>query len=113
MSESSTEILQKIYELLELLAEDKIAQRDAKQRAVLREIVGASPTKQKSVLLMNGTRTQAEIRAISSVHKGNLSTMVGKLQKAKLLVGDIKQPRLVISIPQNFFEINDDAIGNN
>jgi hypothetical protein len=45
MSESSVEILEtlrKIYGLLELLAEDKIAQRDAKQRAALREIVGTS-----------------------------------------------------------------------
>jgi hypothetical protein len=109
MSESSVEILEtlrKIYGLLELLAEDKIAQRDAKQRTALREIVGTSTAKQKSVFLMDGNRTQAEIRRATSVHQGNLSTMVSKLHKDKLLVGDTKKPKLNFSIPLNFFENN-------
>ena len=109
MSEDSTELLdtvRKIHGLLELLAEDKIAQRDAKQRATLREIVGASTSKQKSIFLMDGTRTQKEIRAETSVHQGNLSTIVTKMHKAKLLVGDTKTPKLAISIPPNFFETN-------
>ena len=109
MSDDSGELLEtvrKIYGLLELLAEDKIAQRDAKQRAALVEIVGKSVTKQKSVLLMNGTRTQTEIHGATSVHKGDLSTIVGKLHKAKLLDGDTKKPKLAISIPLDFFEGN-------
>ena len=109
MSDYETEMLneiKKISGLLELLAEDKIAQRDAKQRTALLEIVGTGATKQKSVFLMDGTRTQAEIRAETSVNQGNLSTMVGKLDKAKLLVGDTKKPKLAISIPLNFFESN-------
>ena len=107
MSDSPSELLEtvrKIYGLLELLAEDKIAQRDAKQRTTLLEIVGTSATKQKSVLLMDGTRTQTEIHGETSVNKGHLSTMIGKLHKAKLLIGDTKKPQLTISIPQNFFE---------
>ena len=51
MSDASVELLEtvrKIYGLLELLAEEKIAQRDAKQRLALSEIVGASPAKQKT-----------------------------------------------------------------
>ncbi|MGA2797437.1 MAG: helix-turn-helix domain-containing protein [Thermoguttaceae bacterium] len=109
MSEDSTELIEtirKIHGLLELLAEDKIAQRDAKQRATLREIVGASTAKQKSILLMDGTRTQKEIRDETSVDQGNFSRMVGKMIKAKLLVGDTKTPKLNISIPPNFFETN-------
>ena len=109
MSDDSNELLatvRKIYELLELLAEDKIAQRDAKQRTALLEIVGTSATKQKSVFLMDGTRTQTEIHEVSSVNKGHLSTMVGNLHKAKLLIGDTKRPKLAISIPPNFFESN-------
>jgi hypothetical protein len=109
MSDGSAELLEtvrKIYGLLELLAEDKIAQRDAKQRAVLLEIVGTSATKQKSAFLMDGNRTQAEILKATSVNQGHLSTMVGKLRDAKLLVGDAKKPKLAISIPQNFFESN-------
>lgn len=104
MSDELTELARKILALLELLAEDKIAQRDTKQRESLRQIVGTSPTKQKSVFLMNGAHTQAQIRKATSVHQGHLSTMVGKLHKAKLLTGDSKAPELAISIPANFFE---------
>jgi hypothetical protein len=105
----SLELLRKIHKLLELLAEDKIAQRDAKQRAVLRQLAGASVPKQKSILLMDGTRTQTEIHHATSVNKGHLSTMVGALQKAELLAGDPKKPNLAISVPVNFFEGHADA----
>jgi hypothetical protein len=109
MSEYESEMLKeikKISSLLELLAEDKIAQRDAKQRIALLEIVGTSVAMQKSVLLMDGTRTQKQIRTETGAHQGNLSTMIGKLHKAKLLVGDTKAPHLAISVPANFFESN-------
>ncbi len=107
MSDSSNEVLdllRKIHGLLELLAEDKIAQRDAKQRARLREIVGSSLPKQRSVLLMDGSRTQADIQRSTSVNQGHLSTMVKKLLQEKLLQGDAKRPNLAIFIPKNFFE---------
>jgi hypothetical protein len=109
MSESSGEILEallKICGLLELLAEDKIAQRDSRQREALREIVGTSAAKQKSVFLMDGNRTQADIRRTTSVNQGHLSTMVGRFHKEKLLVGDTKKPKLNFSIPLSFFESN-------
>lgn len=112
MSESSVEILEtlrRIRELLELLAEDKVAQRDMKQRSALIEIVGKSIAKQKSIFLMDGTKTQVEIRAVTAANQGHLSTMVGALYKAKLLVGDTKKPKLAISIPPNFFETNAEA----
>lgn len=104
MGDDSIELLRKIHGLLELLAEEKIAQRDAKQRASLREIVGASSKMQESILLMDGVQTQAQIRAKTGAHQGNLSTLVGKLHKARLLAGDTKTPKLVISIPSSFFE---------
>ena len=109
MSDNSTELLETvraIHKLLELLAEPAIDQRDAKLRSQLRQIVGDSLPKQKSVFLMSGTRTQAEVRAETSMNQGNLSTLVGKLSKAKLLTGDPKRPKLAISIPPNFFESN-------
>ena len=107
MSEHSEELLdavRDIRKLLELLAEPAIAQRDAKLRKELREIVGASKPKQKSVSLMNGKRTQAQIRAETSGNQGHLSTLVSKLSQAKLLTGDPKLPNLAISIAPNFFE---------
>lgn len=109
MSDYESEMLKEIKtisSLLELLAEDKIAQRDSKQRTALLELVGTSSTMQKSVLLMDGTRTQKEIRTATGAHQGNLSTLVGKLLKAKLLIGETKMPHLAISIPQSFFESN-------
>jgi len=104
MNDELTDLVRKIHGLLELLAEEKIAQRDAKQRASLRELVGTSPTKQKSVFLMDGLHTQAEVRKLTGVNQGHLSTMVGKMHKAKLLERDTKTPKLIISIPANFFE---------
>ena len=74
------ETVRKICGLLELLAEDKIAQRDAKQRTALLEIVGASATKQKSVFLMDGSpnaggNTQGDLREskIPQHHGGQAS----------------------------------------
>ena len=107
MSEELTELVRKIHGLLELLAEEKVAQRDAKQRESLRQLVGTSPTKQKSIFLMDGSHTQAQIWKTTGVNRGHLSTMVGKMHKAKLLAGDTKLPKLVISIPTHFFEIHE------
>jgi hypothetical protein len=100
------EEVRQIRKLLELLAEPAIAQRDAKLRGKLRAIVGSSSKKQQSVLLMDGSRTQAQIIAQTSVNQGDLSTMVGKLEKAGLLAGGKKQPKLALSIPSHLFDAN-------
>lgn len=96
--------LRKIYGLLELLAEDKIAERDAKQRAQLLEIAGASAPMQAAILQMDGTRTQKEISVAAGAQQSHISTLVGKLRSAKLLFEEEKNPKLTISIPSNFFE---------
>src|SRR5438046_2222069 len=98
------EEVRQMRKLLELLAEPAIAQRDAKLRDELRKIVGSSLKKQQSVLLMDGSRTQTQIITLTSVNKGDLSTMVGKLESAGLLADGKKQPTLAISVPSNFFD---------
>lgn len=103
-TQSLLEEVRQIRYLLELLAEPAIAQRDAKLRADLRKIVGSSVKKQQSVLLMNGSRTQKQIAGETSVHKGELSTMIGKLENAGLLSGEKKLPKLAISLPPTFFD---------
>jgi hypothetical protein len=108
-AERLLEEVHQIRKLIELLAEPAIAERDAKLRGALRDIVGASPKKQRSVMLMDGTRTQAQIVAETDVSKGHLSTMVGQLDRSGLLSEDKKRPTLVISIPTNFFDANPDA----
>ncbi|MGC3979674.1 MAG: hypothetical protein QM808_00260 [Steroidobacteraceae bacterium] len=107
MNDNSTELLKAVREirnLLELLAEPAIAERDAKLRNELRQLVGSSKSKQESVLLMDGTRTQSEIKKETNVNAGHLSTLVSAMGKAKLLIDDPKRPKLAISIPLNFFE---------
>ncbi len=98
------EELRQMRKLLEVMAEPAIAQRDAKLRGALRQIVGSSVKKQQSVLLMDGSRNQTQIVAATSVHAGDLSTMVGKLESDGLLVDGRKKPKLAISIPSNFFD---------
>jgi len=107
MSDHSTEILDavnEIRELLRMMAEPAIAARDRTLRDELRRIVGTSAARAQSVLQMDGSRTQAMIRAESGMNQGNLSTLVKNLMSVKLLSGDGKQPKLAISIPPNFFE---------
>ncbi len=95
--------------LLELLAEPAIAQRDAKFRNELREIVGSSSQKQESVFLMDGSRTQSQIVKQTSVNQGHLSTMVSKMEEVGLLADGRKHPKLAISIPADFFEKDGNA----
>lgn len=96
--------LRQMRKLLEVMAEPAIAQRDVKLRDALRGIVGASPKKQASVMLMDGGRTQAQIAAETDISKGNLSEMVSQLEDGRLLADDKKRPKLAISIPANFFD---------
>jgi DNA-binding MarR family transcriptional regulator len=108
MSEHSEQILRVLDEmrdLLRLIAEPAIAERDKKFREALRGLAG-SPTgkKAKAVLLMDGTRTQAMITKECGIHKGDLSVLVKKLRDAGLLKREARQPQLAISIPANFFD---------
>ena len=93
-----------IRDLLRLLAEPAMAERDLKRRGELRRIVGSSVPKAKSTLLMDGTRNQAAIHKETGLNKGHLSTLVKQLSDAGLLVGDTKHPKIAIVVPSNFFE---------
>ena len=108
MNDHSMQILQALNEMRELLriiAEPAIAERDKKLRAELRAIAGsATNRKTKAVLLMDGSRNQKKIVDKCGINQGDLSVLVKKLNAANLLEGDGKQPRLAISIPKDFFE---------
>ena len=58
----------------------------------------------KAVLRMDGTRTQRDIHKEVGINEGQLSTIVKQLKDNQLLSADGKQPKLAISIPDNFFE---------
>lgn len=105
--EDPAELLQAVNEirdLIRLMAEPAIAARDKKFRDQLRQLVGNSKRKASSILLMDGSRTQTEIRNETAINQGDLSTLVKRLSEGKLLSGDGKRPKLAISIPGNFFE---------
>ena len=106
MNDVCAEILTEVREMrrfLEAIAEPAIAQRDKKLRDELRRIVGKPGQKSKCVPLLDGTRTQAEIRKAVGISSGNLSDFVKDLRTANLVSGD-GNPKLSICVPSNFFE---------
>lgn len=113
MSDSSAQmlsVLSEMRDLLRLIAEPAIAQRDKKLREALRGMGGsATGKKAKAILLMDGTRMQRTITNECGIDKGGLSVLVKKLKAAELLTGDPKQPHLAISIPSNFFELGGES----
>jgi hypothetical protein len=107
MAEHAAEILNAVLEirdLIRLMAEPAVAECDRKLRDELRRIVGRSPVKAMSALLMDGGRTQTDIHQEGGMNKGNLSTFIKELKASKLLAADERKPKLAISIPSNFFE---------
>jgi hypothetical protein len=110
MDEISTELLstvREIRDLVRLMAEPAIAERDRDLRVELRRVIGRSVPGAKAVLLMDGTRSQATIQKETRINQGQLSTLVKQLNQCKLLSGDAKEPKIAISIPVNFFEIRE------
>lgn len=107
MDDNSSQILSAILEirdLIRLMAEPAVAERDRKLRTELRQIVGSSARQAKAVLLMDGSRSQSDIHREIGINKGQLSTLVKQLSSGRLLSGDGKEPQLAISIPNDFFE---------
>jgi hypothetical protein len=102
MSED-TELLREIRDLLRLMAEPALAERDKKLRASLLEIVGKSKQRAEAVVLMNGTRSQSVIHKACGIDMGALSRLVKALREASL-IGPDEQPRTVFPIPPNFME---------
>jgi hypothetical protein len=99
-----TELLREMRDLLRVIAEPTLAQRDGRLRASLLEIVGNGKVKAKAVLLMDGSRSQSAICRESGINTGNLSRLVKALRAEALIAHNEKLPKLVLSVPQNFFE---------
>lgn len=104
MVDEQTQLLREMRDLLRVMAEPALAQRDQKRRAALAEIAGKSVKKAKAILLMNGSRNQKTICRESGIDQGDLSRLEKALRAKELLVADEKNPTLVISLPLNFFE---------
>ena len=92
-----------IKELLKLIAEPQLAQRDEKNRSLLRATVGKSLWKQKVIPHLDGTKTQTDIRNVVKVDRSDLAKFIRALRATDLLVGSEK-PHLNIDIPATFFQ---------
>ena len=103
MSEE-TELLREIRDLLLVVAEPEIAKRDEKCRVALRRIVGRSQHKAKAALLMDGSRSQIVIVKEAGIDRGLLSRFVKELREARLIGPDDKALKLVIRVPETFFD---------
>lgn len=90
-------------DLLLIIAAPALAKRDEKLRTGLTEIVGKSKAKAKAVSLMDGTKQAAAIYKEAGIDQGDLSRLT-KALRANSLISEGKQPKLLVSIPPNFFE---------
>jgi hypothetical protein len=98
-------------DLLLVMAEPALAERDKKRRAALLEVVGKSKGKARVVSLMDGSRSQAELHKESGMDKGGVSRLVKALRTKELIKADDKHPELVITVPPNFFEKTEEQDG--
>ncbi|MEY2538791.1 MAG: hypothetical protein QOG67_2531 [Verrucomicrobiota bacterium] len=103
-----TELLREMRDLLLVIAEPALAKRDERLREALREIAGKSKVRAKAIMLMDGSRPQTAIIKESGIDAGGLSRCVKALRAASLIAKqDDKHPKLVITVPPNFFEDSD------
>lgn len=106
--DEQTELLREVRDLLRVIAEPALAERDKKIRRALREVVGRSKQKANAVLLMTGKRSQSELRSAAGMDSGNLSRLVGALRDKGLIKSDERHPELVVAVPFNFFDESED-----
>lgn len=103
--ETELDILRDIRDLLMLMAEPQLAERDQSRRDQLRKIAGKGEKNMKAVLLMDGTRNQASIAKEVPIDVGQLSTLVKNLREAGLLKVDAN-PAIVIPVSESVFKEN-------
>jgi DNA-binding MarR family transcriptional regulator len=102
-TERQLEILMDIRELLRLIAEPQLAERDRKWRDELRKIAGKGEKNIKAVLLMDGARNQSAIAKEIPMDVGQLSKLVKSLRGANLLT-DNENPEVVIPVSESIFQ---------
>ena len=103
-SDPKLELLREIRDLLTLIAEPQLEERDKLRRSELRRIVGRGEKKIAATLLMNGSRTKAEIARESTIDAGDLTKLVKAFNEAKLLdARNNSSPRLVIPVSRAMF----------
>ena len=93
-------VLNQIKSLLELIAEPKIAERDAALREKIKKAIGNSEKKARAVHLMDGSLTQKEIADRSTLDQSDCSKLIKRLRNDGVLEADAIA--LKIPLPQDF-----------
>ena len=99
-----TELLREIRDLLLLIAEPALSQRDERLRGALLKIVGQSSQRAEAVAMMDGTRSQATIRTDCGMDKGNFSRFLKSLREQKLIGPDDGNPKLTFPAPPSLID---------
>ena len=99
-----TELLREIRDLLQVMAEPALAQRDEKFREAVRTVAGRSQKSGSAIMLMDGSRPQSAIVKEVGMDQGNLSRLVKTLGSQSLITADEKYPKLRVKLPLNFFD---------
>jgi len=89
--------------LLTLIAEPQLEHRDQKRRARLRGIAGGGQRNIRAIVLMDGSRTKAEIAREAPIDASQLTKLVKSLQHEGLLETGTQTPRLVIPVSEASF----------
>jgi hypothetical protein len=101
-SDRQLDLMIEIRDLLLLLAEPQLAERDRKWRDELRRIAGKGEKNIQAVMLMDGSRNQAAIAKEIPMDVGQLSKLVKSLKGAKLLK-PTENPEIVIPVAESIF----------
>lgn len=101
--DTELKVLCEIRDLLLLIAEPQIAERDKSVREQLRKIAGKSARNTKAILLMDGSRNQAAIAKEVPIDFGQLSKLVKNLANAKLIKPG-SNPEIVIPVTESIFK---------
>lgn len=107
-AEQQIALLSEIRDLLQIIAEPQLADRDRKARQRIREVAGRSGKKQAAVLLMDGTRSRSEISQQSELDSGNLSRFIAELREAGVLAEPDGKAKTVCPLPPTLFEQEDE-----
>lgn len=102
-NESELDVLRDIRDLLMLMAEPQLAERDKARREDLRRIAGKGEKNMRAVLLMDGTKNQAAVAKEVPMDVGQVSRLVKALGEAKLLK-DTPNPHIVIPVSESVFK---------
>jgi len=108
MNEPEYAVLCEIRDLLLLIAEPQIDERDKQRREQLRKVVGKSEKNIKACLLMDGSRNQSAIAKEVPIDFGQLSKLVKALGEAQLLK-DRNTPAIVIPVSESIFKGGNDG----